>query len=96
MFETLTNLNLIKLLTTTDQLSIKHSSGNDKLAADVEEAVKEMVEDYSELCEEYAELQIDNSVAVQHIIQLEKMLKAQDLTFTTYTDKMNKEWGFKI
>lgn len=90
MFETLTNLNLIKLLTTTDELSIKHTSGNDKLAADVEEAVQELVEDYSELCEEYSNAKDDIRIAENHINNLEQMLNNRAVSFKSYTDKINQ------
>lgn len=95
MFETLTNLNLIKLLTTTDQLSIKHSSGNDKLAADVEEAVQELVEDYGDLAEQYSYLKVENGElnddmihAEIHISTLEALLKHNGIEFQKYFETL--------
>jgi len=90
MFNPLTNLNLIKILTTTDELSIKHITNNERMAHDVEEAVQELVEDYSELCEEYSNVKDDIRIAENHINNLEQMLNNRAVSFKSYTDKINQ------
>lgn len=96
MFETLTNLNLIKLLTTTDELSIKHITNNERMAHDVEEAVGELVDDFGDLSEEYAELQVrmvelndDTCLAERHIRNLESLLETNHIEFQRYFDVLN-------